>query len=1034
LGVLGPLEVTDDAGAPVDVGGRQPRLVLAALVAAGGRPVSPDALIELLWPDRPPASAAGTLQTYVSRLRRALGHVGDAPLVLDQAGYHLDLAAHTVDTQCFEELASAGSLELAAGRPAAARQMLTDALALWRGPALIDLVDAGSALAQAAALEEQRLTVLEERIDADLALGRHTHVVGELQLLVGQHPLREGLHARLALALYRSGRQAEALDVLTEVRGILREELGLDPSPELRDLELAILDHDPSLEPPPIARAQLDEDVRSPFVGRQRELETLLAAHAAARSDAQFVVLEGDPGIGKTRLASELAAIVEDRGSLTVWARTNEIGTTRALWPWLDVVRAVIDRVDDAPAVLAELLAGDARPLPRRGDVSQLEQFDAIAALLEQAGAETPLVVLLDDLQWCDPASLDLLRFLVTRLERGVMTVATVRTLEVGRAGDVSDALGAIARRAGTRRLRMGGLTLADTGELLDALTPEPVSADRRVRIHARAEGNPFYTLELARLLDEPGGDEDDVPATVRDVIRRRLGLLPDPTLEVLTVAAVIDRDVDVPLVARVAGIDLVECAERLDPAAEHRVLVGSHAAGKLRFSHALVREVLLDGLTPLRRARLHLQVADVMEAAGATSADVELLADHLWLAIPLVAGERAAAALERAAELAVGRVAYTSAEDLLRRAVRLRQDAPPTPEALRAQLDTQLRLLGVMQATRFFSGTDRDLLHSTRELARELGDDDINRELTWSEWAALSRGAHVAEARTIAEGYGREWGDDPVPHVRASAHIVQGVTDWSRGEIDSAIEHLDRATALLRDAPPPTSSLERDQPYLADAFRLFCHAARGDMTPEEALADFDDLLAALPATADSRHQPLYALACRVAANHTRWDALGDLISRALDLDAAQFAFFGGQVLLYRALVEARRGDLDAALVTFADGRARFRSFGGRTGLAACQALLAEELARAGRVGDAEQLAAGARQEIVDTDELINEVPVRIAEAVVAHASGHTQRAAEHLAEAEATGRRQGAHALAERARATAAELGVNLPPGPAEL
>ena len=165
-----------------------------------------------------------------------------------------------------------------------------------------------------------------------------------------------------------------------------------------------------------------------------------------------------------------------------------------------------------------------------------------------------------------------------------------------------------------------------------------------------------------------------------------------------------------------------------------------------------------------------------------------------------------------------------------------------------------------------------------------------------------------------------------------------------------------------------------------------------------------------------------------MAAIHTRWDALDELVRRALESDpAAQFAFFGGQVLLYRALVEARRGDLDAALATFADGRSRFRSVGGRTGIATCQALLAEQLASSGRVGDAAEHVTAARQEILDTGEAVNEVPVGIAEGVVAFAAGDTRRAAQHLVAAVATGHRQGAHALAQRASEVAAELSLDL-------
>ncbi len=1027
FGVLGPLEVIGDDGVPVDVGGRQARVVLAALVAAGGRPVNVDALLEAVWGDRPPATAAGTLQSYISRLRRALP---GAPLVLDHAGYCLDLTEHTVDLQRFEQLAAAGHRELAAGRPVAARRALTDALALWRGPALLELVEQGASRAEAASIDEQRLAVLEARVDADLALGRHTHVIGELQALAAEHPLREGVHARLALSLYRSGRQAEALRALADASRMLRDELGLEPGRALRELERNILDHDPSLDPPVMAIVRPDDPLGSLFVGRERELHEMLGVHARAADEAQFLVLEGEPGIGKTRLAEEFAASAASRGSLVVWARANELGATQALWPWLEALRTLIAAVGEAPDVLGALLAGDARPVPGRGGSNQFERFEALAALFERAGAVTPLVIVLDDLQWCDPASLELLQFLVTRLRRGVVVVVTVRTIEIGRRDEVTDALGAIARRPGGRRLRLDGLSLAATGAMLEARSAEHVDAELPERIYGRAEGNPFYTLELARLLDEPGRREDEVPATVRDAIRRRLGLLPAATVDLLAVAAILGREVDLPTVAATARIELDECVDRLEPAAECRMLVADPvAATSLRFSHALVREVLVDDLSPLRQARLHLQAADVMEQHVGGNDHIELVADHLWRAAALGVGERAATALERAADVAIGRFAYTSAEVLIRRAVQLRRTVAASTATQQSLLDSYLRLLQVVQTTRYFSGTDRDLLHTTQELAVQLGREGVHRELSWAEWAASSRRADVAEAVAIAQRYVAQWGGDRDPNVRASAAIVAGVTAWSQGQIPDAIAHLDRAASLLQDAPSPSSPLEREQPLIAQSFRLYSHAAHGTLSPETALDGFRELLDALPpAAVDGRHQLVLALACRAAAVHARWEALDRLVHRALELDpAAQFAFFGGQLLLYRALLEARRGELDAARTTFTDGRARYRSVGGRTGLATCQALLAEQLATGGRVNEAAELAAGARQQIVETGEVVDEVPVRIAEGVVAFAAGDTGRAAEHLSAAVAIGKTQGAHALARRAAEVAADLAVDL-------
>jgi DNA-binding SARP family transcriptional activator len=1049
--VLGSLEVTDDGGQQVDVGGRQPRLVLAALIAAAGRPVSAGALIEAVWGAEPPASAAGTLQTYVSRLRRVLEGTGGPAILLDEAGYRLDLRpTDEIDVTRFDELAGAGQAHLDAGEVTAARDALVAALDLWRGPALVELVDNGASIAHAAGLEERRLAVLEERLEVDLALGRHAHLVGELQGLVADHPLREGLHAKLALALYRAGRQADALRALADAGAMLREELGLEPSPALRELESAILAHDPSLEVPlatsatgvpTIAEYAPARDGASPFVGRDIELGELRAALKEAVGDARFVVIEGDPGIGKTRLADELARAAARDGSLTVWGRGNECGAAPALWPWLPVVRLAASVVDDVPDTLDEVLAGSAPLLARQGAAVQFQRFDAIAEVLERAAATTgaPVVVLLDDLQWADDASLDLLQFLTMRLDLGVLVVMTVRPLAVGEAGSVTDALASIARRPGNRRLRLRGLSEAATGELLDAVAPEPVAPEVSARIHDRAEGNPFYAIELARLLDE---DEDAdaggrVPASVRDAVRHRLSRLGDDTLEVLTVAAVTGRDIHLPVLARATACEPGRCLDLLDPAAAHRLLVESpEVPGGLRFNHALVREVLLDGLTPVRRARLHLQVADAITATAGGRADeegdravgrddVEVLAEHLWQAVSLGVAPRAAGALERAAETAVSRVAYAAAEDRLARAAQLRRAEATTPAATQAELGTLLRLLEVMQATRYFSGTDREVLRRAQDLAGELGFEGALRKLQWSEWAALSTSGRITEARPMADAYFERWGEDPRPHVASAAHACVGVDLSTRGCFAEAVEHLDRAAALLEGLPPPDDAFEQEHRLVTHAFGLFSHAAHGSMPPDEALGGFDFLLAVVPPVAVPA---VCAFGGAVATVHARWDALDALVQQALAADpAAQFAFFGGQLMMFQALVSASRGDIDDALMTFAEARTRYRAVGGRVATGSYQALLAELAARHGRINEAAEVVAGARMQNDETGEGWNDVTICIAEAAVAHAAGDAEGAAERMAAGIARGHEQEAHGLVRRAESVATELGIAL-------
>ena len=306
--VLGPLEVSDD-GRKVALGGPKPRALLAILLLRHGKVVPADELIEQLYDGLPPKKAANSVQAQVSRLRNSLG---DDRLRTAGHGYALDVLPGEFDLDVFEELVERGRGEMAAKDPVKAASSFREALALWRGPPLADFRYRDFAQGAIARLEERRLVALEDRIDADLALGRHPDLVSELESLVAEFPLREQPRALLMLALYRSGRQAEALATYQDARRLLVEELGIEPSAELRDLHRAILNQDASLAAP----ARTLEDERLPslpapanrLIGRKDDLRAL---NDLLLGEARLVTVTGAGGSGKTRLALEVARALE---------------------------------------------------------------------------------------------------------------------------------------------------------------------------------------------------------------------------------------------------------------------------------------------------------------------------------------------------------------------------------------------------------------------------------------------------------------------------------------------------------------------------------------------------------------------------------------------------------------------------------------------------------------------------------------------------------------------------------------------------
>ena len=277
--ILGPVEVSAE-GREIEIGGPRLHRLLAILLLHANEPVSRGILVHDLWGDQPPAGAQGSLEVYISRLRKALG----SPVLLTRPGaYCLQVGDAQLDARRFEQMVGRGRSELAADKPGPAAASLRAALQLWRGPALGDLGGESFAQVEAARLEELRLGAIEDRIEADLALGLHAVVVGELEALVVVHPLRERLHGQLMLALYRGGRQAEALSAYRAARQMLVRELGLEPGSALRRLESAILRQDPVLDPPETAAAPARERARAVPAPPGRLVPAVLAAGPRSR-------------------------------------------------------------------------------------------------------------------------------------------------------------------------------------------------------------------------------------------------------------------------------------------------------------------------------------------------------------------------------------------------------------------------------------------------------------------------------------------------------------------------------------------------------------------------------------------------------------------------------------------------------------------------------------------------------------------------------------------------------------------------------
>jgi DNA-binding SARP family transcriptional activator len=890
-------------------------------------------------------------------------------------GYALVVEPDAVDAHRLEHLIEQARAAADGGDHRGAAQHYRSALALVRGPILGDLLDHPAAREAAARLEEIVLAAEEGLADAELAAGRHAEVVARLTELAREHPLRERFSAQLVTALYRCGRQVDALRAYAQVREALIEEFGVEPGQELRDLEQAVLAHDPALAAPASAMAATSAAPqplsagehgdpfhqtpdRLPLIGREHELGLLRAdLDDALVGRGRVALLVGEPGIGKTRLAEEIASEAEPRGTTIGWGRSHDDGGAVAFWSWIQVVRTLIERAprDLVVAALGRRAAEIAQVVPEVHDLvadldpppaldpdgARFRVCDALTSFLRNLARARPLLITIDDVQWADPASLQMLSFLAREItDAPLLVVVTYRSVGAPADDRLGQTLALLVRQPIARRIDLDGLDRDALGKLVVAAGGDPSEAVLTT-VHRRTQGNPFFAVEILRLLPERG-DLDDVdavrqavPSGVREVIRQRLQLLPASTAGVLATAAVLGRDVDLVTLAAATSTPVADLLDQLEPAIDAGIVIDAEGRGCYRFSHGLVSETVYGDLSTGSKARVHRRVAEALESLHG-DVDGPLLLDiasHWLRASP-------AAPPEKAIEWAVRAAAWTEAHLAHEQALTQLGNALDLLASLPAGRDRDVRELGILDQLSLLQivtvGYASDEVTATlarmRELCRAIDEPELLVPVLWRLSISFCIAMQLDTAIELGEQLLSLAGPDDTPAPALAGHMALGTILTHRGEIPAARAHLDTATEMLDAGHGSTLiGVVAETPAVwVGAFSAWNWWLRGEEERAERLV-LDTVAEA--ERAGAAYGTSFALWFSVLISTLRRDpgAVLERSERALEVSTANgFGMFVPYMLVSRGWAQAVEGDIEHGCGELAEAELAIRASGAR--------------------------------------------------------------------------------------------------------
>jgi DNA-binding SARP family transcriptional activator/class 3 adenylate cyclase/predicted ATPase len=857
--ILGPLEVRDGDREVRLRGGKQ-RALLALLLVNANRTLAIDRIVDELWGEDVPETAQKMVQIYVSHLRKVLPR---GALHTRPPGYAFQLEPDELDLHRFERLVAEARAALDAGRAAEASGGFRAALELWRGPALAEFAFEPFAPAEGARLEELRVYALEGRLEADLLLGRHGDLVGELEALIARHPLREGLRRQHMLALYRSGRQAEALAAYQEARRTLADQLGIEPSPALRELERQILQQHSSLDltAPPAAPS---EAVPAPAAAHTAVLPPASAAPAAVRpvgrdpdlgrlsvalrealaGERRLVFVSGEAGIGKTTLVEAFLAEAGQGEELLVGRGQciEQHGAGEAYMPVLEALGRICrgPAGEQLAAVLLERAPAWAIQMPALFGPDVLGQLrqrmlggtrermlrELVEALDALAGLR-PVVLVLEDLHWSDYSTVDLVTAIARRREPArLLVVGTFRPADARtRSHPIHRTVPELRLRGLAAEVAVASFGESDVETYLAARLPRnDLPADVPRLLVERTAGNPlFLETVVDAWIDEGRVRPDDgtwlaatdlaeltrdVPETLRQLIAQRLLDVSEEDRRILEAASVAGPEFSAALVAAACERPEQEVEARCDELAADAVFLVSRGAegwpdgtiaGRFGFTHELCREVLYESLSSGRRGRLHRTIGARLEQAYGQRGH-ELAAE---LAVHFVRGGDALGAvrhLRLAAERARDRRAPRETMEHLQGALALLGGLSDETQRAESELVLQAMLGPALIAVNGWSSPDAEAaLVRARELADELDRSDERALSTYMLATLYEVQGKYDAAEVVLEETLAE--QPTTPGVAAEAYELLACTLFHQGAFARALENAERGLAVYDDA-----------------------------------------------------------------------------------------------------------------------------------------------------------------------------------------------------------------------------------------